>query len=280
MVWKIPKFRAGQVINDSRHGADIALANSNPFLITRRLIDGASPTRKFGAALGIGTDLTAIATSHIYQTPLTAVALEVVSDSTDDNGVAPGVGALSVQIIGISDWTVGEVSETVTLNGTTPVTLSTSFLRVYRMKVATSGTYASSVDTSHNSTITLRETGGGDEWASMSSVGGFGLGQSEIAAYSIPAGKIGIMPKASAFVEAAKTATILFFERPNADIVTAPFDVMRSKLTLHNVEGGFNSDPIVPYGPFIGPCDVGWMGAATSQTANISAAFTMVVFDA
>jgi len=262
--------------------ATVALANSDPMLISRRLIDGAVATRKFGAALSVGTSLVPIATSQVYRTPVAAAALEVVSDSTNDNGTTSplGSGALSVEVIGIADWNVGEVSETVTLNGTTAVALSTSFLRVYRMKVATSGSYATSVAPSHSSTITLRESGAGDEWASMSSVGGFGLGQSEIAAYSIPTGKVGIMSKASIFVEASKTGTVIFFERPNADIVTAPFDVMRSKLTIHNVDGGFNADPIVPYGPFIGPCDVGWMGAATSQTANISASFTIVIFDA
>jgi len=275
----IPKYDDYELIGRTRMDADIAMANSDPMLISRRLVDGAQAVRKFGAAMGIGTSLVPIATSQVYRTPTTAASLELVSDSNDDTSPS-GSGALSVEVIGIADWSVGEVSETVAMNGTTAVALSTSFLRVYRMKVATSGTYASSTAPSHNSVITLRETGDGDEWASMNSTSGFGLGQSEIAASSIATGKIGIMSKASVFVEASKTATVVFFERPNADIIVAPFDVMRSKLTIHNIEGGFNADPIVPYGPFVGPCDIGWMGAATSQTANISASYTMVIFDA
>jgi len=69
--------------------------------------------------------------------PTTAATGTVVSTAAaDDDG---STGALTVDIEGL-DENYNEISETVTMNGTTGVTTSKSYLRVNSLKVATSGT--------------------------------------------------------------------------------------------------------------------------------------------
>ena len=116
----------------------------NGVLLARGHLAGATSVHKFGAATNIDTTLAPVTTSGTYQTPTSAVQLEVVSDSSNDNGTTSplGTGATQVTVQGLTDWDT-ETTETVTLNGTTPVATSNTWLRVYRMWVSGSGTYAS-----------------------------------------------------------------------------------------------------------------------------------------
>ena len=278
---KIPKYDDYKLIGRARVDANLALANSNPTLIARGLIDGASVIHKFGSAGDVGLSLVPISTAKTYKTPTIATALELVSDSVNDNGLSSplGSGALIIRVFGITDWNAAETIEDVTLDGITPVALSNSFLRVYRMSMLTSGTYASDAAPAHSSTITLRETGAGATWAEIIPTGGFGEGQTEIAVYSLPAGKAGYIQHAEVFVEANKTANVLFFIREEADVITAPYRGMQAKIVLRNITESIHIGPESPIGPFIGPCDFGWMGMANAQTANIEIDFEILIYD-
>ena len=130
--------------------------------------DTGNTIEKFGAI--IYTDINnwhPLATAGEYKTPIIPVALEAISDSVSDvhpdNG--GGVGAHVIEITGLKT-SVSLIPETeeVKLNGTSAVALAEDWWRVYRMKVVQSGTYASSIGASHNSTIQLREVVGGDIW--------------------------------------------------------------------------------------------------------------------
>lgn len=273
----IPTYDNYELIGRTRVDASLALANSNPHLIARGLIEGASVVHKFGAARDVGVSFVPVTTSQAYPTPMTAVSLEAVSDSADD--VPAGIGALKIRIYGITDWTLPESIEDVTLNGTTAVALANDWLRIHRVKVIESGTYASDVAPSHLSTITIRVAGAGATWAQVIPEDGFGLAQSEIAVYSVPVGKLAYVHTAAIFVEANKAANVLFFARDNADTVTAPYSAMQAKIILRDIAGGLSISPDTPLGAFAGPCDIGWMGMATAQTANISIDFEIELFD-
>jgi hypothetical protein len=69
--------------------------------------------------------------------PTSASALSIVSTSTDDD--AAGTGARTVYIEGLNG-SYNVVSETVTLDGTTPVVTTNSYLYVNQFYVATVGT--------------------------------------------------------------------------------------------------------------------------------------------
>ncbi len=235
-----------------------------------------SVVHKFGAAVGVGTSLVPVTTAKVYVTPTTAAALEVVSD--DANDTAAGTGARSITVEGLDEnWE--EVSQTVAMNGTTAVAIPISLLRVYRLKVATSGTYASSTAGSHAGTITVQAAGAGPEWAQIDLEIGMGLGQSQIAAYTVPAGKRAYLAQHMISIETNKSVNVLLFVRENADTVAAPYGVMRVQQVDRAIVDDLRSKNEMLRGPYTGPCDIGFMAAATSQTADITVNFEIILED-
>lgn len=244
-------------------------------LVRQGLVPGHSLVSKFGAAEAIGTSITPVATAKTYKTPTALTSLELVSDSTDD--AAAGSGLRKVRVYGLSTgWE--EVIEEVTLNGTTAVALANQYFRIYRMYGTESGTYATDTAPSHNSTITLRVASGGATWAEFISVGGFGMGQSEIACYSVPAGYKAYLVDRYLTVETNKAANLFGFIRESADTVAAPFSPMRVFERNLAITEEHAVKPRVLRGPFQGPCDLGYMAAATpSGTCDVSISFDLLL---
>lgn len=225
---------------------------------------------KFGSIDNVTTTLTPISTAGAYPTPTTLTSLELLSD--DANDTFAGTGARTVEVIGIGPGYT-ELSETVTMNGTTAVAVSSQFYRVYRLKVVTSGTYASSSSSSHAGALTLRVASAGATWAKIEVEAGFALGQSEIGVYTIPLGKTGFVNFKDFDVESAKNASAYFFAREGIDVVSAPYTPMLVKEIHRNQSGHHSVTPNNPFGPFVGPCDIGFMGKAESGTADIQVEF-------
>ena len=73
-----------------------------------------------------------------YPFPAAKVAMTISSSSTDDVATT-GTGAWTVTVIGLDeDW--NEVTQTVSMNGQSGVSIPTALIRVFRAFVATSGT--------------------------------------------------------------------------------------------------------------------------------------------
>lgn len=100
--------------------------------------------------IGVAEDIWSVGGTLVYLT--SAETMEIVSTSTDDDGSPLGNGARTMLIEGVDD-TGAAISETITLNGTTIVTTSNSYLRVNRMIVLTVGT-----STFNDGTITATST--------------------------------------------------------------------------------------------------------------------------
>ncbi len=66
-----------------------------------------------------------------------AETMDIVSDDNDDNSA--GTGARTLTISGLNGSYL-EIEETISLNGTTPVTTTATFLRVFKLRVRTAGT--------------------------------------------------------------------------------------------------------------------------------------------
>lgn len=88
--------------------------------------------------------------------PPSAITMEVASDSVNDT--AAGTGAQLVEIHGL-DASWDEINETVALNGTTPVALLNSYLRINNFHVMRAG-----IGEVAAGTIKLRATGVGVEY--------------------------------------------------------------------------------------------------------------------
>lgn len=149
---------------------------------------------KFGQNGDIDTgqgfkDIVAWATgTNANWTPLTsAETMDVVSSSTADDGSPAGTGAQTMTIQGL-DSSYNEIEETITLDGTTTVTTSNSFLRVYRafiVKVGSGGVNAGNITISATTAGTTQGYIRQDD------------GQTLQAIYTIPAGYTGFLYKAN-----------------------------------------------------------------------------------
>ena len=234
-----------------------------------------SEVHKFGTNASVGTSFVPISRGGIYQTPTAAAALELVS--SDANDTSAGTGARTVTVIGLdSNW--AEVSQVVTMNGTTAVALSTNLIRAYRMYVTTSGTYGTATAASHAGTITLQGSGGGATWLQIYPTN-FPRGQSQCGVYTIPTGYTAVVYFHYLSVEANKPATVVFLQRPNADTVSAPYSGVRCAFELGGIQGYASLiDTATPQGPFVGPCDIGFMGRFDTGTGSISVEFEIILF--
>lgn len=219
------------------------------------LIPGYSIVSEFGSNAAVGTTYTTLSASGIYNMPTLATALEFVSSSTSDTSA--GVGAREVTIVGQdSNW--AEVTQTLVTNGTTAVALTTNLTRLYRWYVSSSGVYPTTMAaTSHVGTLTIRAAGAGATWSSIGLTNGIGRGQSQIGAYTIPAGKTGYVILKQAHVDSTKSADIILWQRPNASDVSSPysgaFRIVEEEL---GVTSQSSYTPKSSHGPFVGPCDL------------------------
>lgn len=146
--------------------------------VSRGQIQGHERFCPFGYNSDVGNTAESVwSVGGLYTFPSTATALTVVSSSANDDGDPVGTGARTVVIEGL-DANYAVVSETVTMNGTTAVTTTQTFLRVNKAYVATCGSTNSNVGT-----ITIANTTP-TTLASIAATAGL----SEQCIYTVPAG--------------------------------------------------------------------------------------------
>jgi len=107
--------------------------------------------------------------------PFPATALATTIESSDAADTSAGTGAQTVKVYGV-DADYMAISETVTLDGTTPVALTNEYLRVFRAFVEESGTTETNegtIDIKHTTTVIAQIA--------------IGLGQTTMAIYTVPA---------------------------------------------------------------------------------------------
>lgn len=144
--------------------------------VSRELVQGANFLHRAFISNTFGsTEQTVWNNSNTWVPPATASTMTIVSTSTSD--AAAGTGARTVSIAGL-DANYVEISETVTMNGTTAVTTTKSYLRIQRLTVATAGSAESNVGT-----ITISN-------ASLQGKIDANAGQSSFSMYTVPAGKV------------------------------------------------------------------------------------------
>ena len=146
---------------------------------------GYSNVSKFGynPTVGSGNYESIWEGSNAYPWMSAADQVEVLSSDTDDTSA--GTGARTVELQGLdSSWNV--LTETVTMNGTSAVTTTGSFLRIFRARVVTAGSSGR-----NEGTITIRDQDTSTTRALITNGATDGNGQTLMAVYTIPAGKTG-----------------------------------------------------------------------------------------
>lgn len=140
---------------------------------TRAAALGTNPAVAAGASFWYGTGA--------YPWIPSARTLEIVSSDPADT--LAGTGIQKVSVAGL-DANYNQISETVSMNGTTPVALVNQYLRINRMINVQAGSANVNVGT-----INLRDTGAGPVRATIPVVPGIGgIGIISQAAFTVPAG--------------------------------------------------------------------------------------------
>ena len=204
-------------------------------------VPGFSVIHKFGRNASVGSTFAPITQSGFYRMPTANTALEIVSDSADDSSA--GIGARTVFYEGLKE-VAGELvvtTNTVTMNGLTPVALPDSLIRLYRWYVATSGTYATQSSASHQGEITIQESGAGDIWSAIKANGIY-KGQSQIGCYTVPSGYTALINRIAYSVQATQEAEIIFMQRNGVLNTTAPFDALRVVTDIDSAKGTTSID--------------------------------------
>ena len=172
----------GNIINTFGVASNIPIANGD--------VLGYAAIHKFGRNPSIGNaPETVWMYGGKYQYLDVGSASTLYAYSADSEDSAAGDGARTVTILGL-DNNFNEIEETVTVNG---AATTLEFLRVYRAFVATAGV------TTTNEGNVLISTGAGGTGTVLADIGTigtgttFGLGQTQLALYTVPAGKTGYL---------------------------------------------------------------------------------------
>jgi hypothetical protein len=138
---------------------------------------------KFGQNADVGNSLETIwLEGGLYAYPPSATTMTV--SSSDANDTSAGTGARTIQISGL-DGDYNEISETITMNGQTPVTTTNSFLRVNRGIVLTAGSGGVNAGIIYVGTGTVTS---GVPANKYTTINGDGTNQTLQAFWTVPAG--------------------------------------------------------------------------------------------
>lgn len=165
--------------------------------------------------------------------PTSAETVQVISSSAED-GAGTATGALTMRIYGL-DANYDLQEEDVTLNGTTGVSTTNTFIRVHRAMVLTSGSALGNVGA-----LTIRQS---STTANVFSVIAAGIGQSRVTAYTIPAGYTGYIIRYSAamFDNTANNGIITLKAKlfgSNTWLLLRPFGVSTAYTAEKTIYGG------------------------------------------
>lgn len=227
---------------------------------------------KFGRNPAVGTSFAPVSFGGIYQTPQVsgATTLRVKAGGNADD-TAAGDGAREITLQGI-DETGALATETLATAGESASSATTTtFIRLFRVHVSASGSYATASSGSHTASITIENGGGGTDWATIDATG-FARAQSEIGVYTIPSGMTGHIFQAEGFTDSTKTTNALFFQRQNILETAAPFTAMRLLFEEFGEGGAFTFRPIRPI-QIQGPTDIGFLAKVDAGTAQVDVDF-------
>lgn len=252
------------------------MAFPNVYEIARGHVDGWSSVNKFGSA-DVPTTASPVTTSLTYQMPLPNAARTLrIAAGGDALDTALGTGARAVIVEGL-DATGGFIAEEIATNGTGASSLTTfSFWRVFRAYVSTTGNYPTGVVSSQADTITI-EDASANVWGVVPKASSVGLGQSQIAAYTVRKGFSFYIEDITFATSTVGKVDLFGMRRENTLSLTAPFAPFRQFFGVTNFEGVNKEVFAVPVGPLPEYTDVVFFARAATGTQPIEVAFNGVL---
>ncbi len=208
----------------------------------------------------------------IWVAPTTARVHNITSTSTSDDGSPVGVGARTIQVYGLTSWNTAETSEVITLNGTSDVATSNSYVIIHRMKVLTWG--ATSVNVG---VITATAVTDGTITAQINA----SEGQTQMAIYGIPSTQKAYVPKyyASAIRSASSLSvkiSLLVNTNPSAELTGF---LVKHTMGLATEGTSYASHEWKPYFSVSGPAMIKVQAASSLDNTDVSAGFDAILVE-
>lgn len=243
---------------------------------------GKSSVNKFGRApLGVQTTTTdiwdrgdATPTQQIWTAPTTARTHDIVSTDVNDDGSPVGTGARTLRVFGLTGWGAAEVSEDITMNGTTNVPTVNAYVIIHRMEVLTKGGTSPNVGI-----ITATAQTDGTVTAQINA----GQGQTQMAIYGVPSTQNAFMTSYYAAIEDA-AGTPATAEAVNMSLlINLEPDVELTQFITKHTKGMNNtgtSDLLHPFAPYFkipGPAILKMNGLASAADTDVTAGFDLIL---
>ncbi len=209
--------------------------------------------------------------------PTAAQTLKVQSSTAADT--SDGAGARSITVIGLSS-SFEPLQETINTAGTSTGTGLKKFVRVDRAFVEDAGAYGGLFTGGNRGSITVNTSTGGAMATISATTGGgtVGEGQTQLARFTIPADHVGYVPSVHLSVDANKPADIIFWQRQEADVVSAPFKSQRVILDFDVVVGAEDFQPRTPLGPFPHHTDLWFSAKGEGNATEVDVDFEIMLF--
>ena len=234
-------------------------------------IEGTSSVQKYGrnTSISSGTQEDIWDGGATWVAPTAARTHQVASTSTSD--AAAGVGAKTIEISGLTSWATKEVSEVISMNGTTNVQTANSYVIIHRMKVLTKGAtnvnvgvITATADT--DSTVTARID--------------IGRGQSQMAIYGVPSIQTAYVFRFySNILKASGTVEVdsLLLVNPEPDVELLNF-ITKHTFSNSNVAMNTQIKLDVPK-TFAGPCIIKMAAIPDANSTDVGAGFDLFLVD-
>ena len=259
------------IVDPDASAAAVAIASTPDFYMRAALglIAGVETVSKFGSNTDVGASEEDIwAAGGDYPWASADFIPQIYSGASSD-GTA-GSGCQVVTLLGL-DANFAEQSEDITLAGTTTVTASLTFRRVFRVAVKDVGEYGGT----NNGAITIRAGAGGGVQALVVAE----RGQTQLSMYTVPAGYTALLMRIHAVVSKGDTADIAMYQRPAADDVSPPVRGVKLVNFARGVEGvsvqRFASSPV-----FGEKTDLWFRANRTSgSAASVDVSYDLILFN-
>ena len=179
-----------------------------------------------------------------------------------------GSNARTIRIWGV-DGSFNAITEDITLAGLSASTATTqTFLRVYRGRVLTNGTY----NTKNAGNISIRVSGAGAIQATIVA----DTSVTETTHYTIADGYTGYLVRVAIEVDSSKSSRIVMHARGNTNLVSAPFDPVEHVHTWDGVTGGIPLDLKEPH-IFAAKTDIWFTSTAGALNTALEADYDLIL---
>lgn len=233
---------------------------------------------KFGRSASTGTTYGVVAMGNVYRTPklIDAAALRIKAGG-NVNDTAAGSGAQSVTLQGLDETGEPVTEVLITAGASASANTVHRYSRLFRAYVEDSGTYSDiAAPAGHAGTIVIERASGSEDWATIDATD-TPRGQTEIAAYTIPKGRVGFVQLVEVITDTTKTTSILMTHRHGAFDTAAPFKAPRVILQLGGLVGADASEPRSPFGPFKAGTDIAFLAKVSSATSEVDIDFEIIL---